>query len=350
MVQYSNPDQPPRVWVISGYRAGERHQVIALAEALGWPFEIRDIAHNRLAPLVGLLRRRSFHGIDQKSSAPIEPPWPDLVISAGMRNEPIVRAIRQRSSNQTRLVHIGRTWAHPANFDLVVTTPQYRVPAHPKVLQNLLTLHRVTPERLRQAAEQGSTELADLPSPYIAVVVGGSSGSMDFRPHEALALAQHCCALARRLGGSLLVTTSARTSPAAAQALSDTLDIPHRFYRWQADDPANPYFAWLGLADQIVVTSDSIAMLSEACATGKPVYLFRPNPDSIPSLRARLYELLMRYGPQRLSRDISLVHDRVIATGQAAWLDTDIVARPPSNSAIDIDKACNRVRLLMRQT
>ena len=35
----------------------------------------------------------------------------------------------------------------------------------------------------------------------------------------------------------------------------------------------NPYFAMLGWADAILVTADSVSMLSDACTTGKPVYL-----------------------------------------------------------------------------
>ena len=38
---------------------------------------------------------------------------------------------------------------------------------------------------------------------------------------------------------------------------------------------ANPYFGMLGLADCIVVTGDSVNMVSEACATGKPVHVFQ---------------------------------------------------------------------------
>jgi mitochondrial fission protein ELM1 len=37
----------------------------------------------------------------------------------------------------------------------------------------------------------------------------------------------------------------------------------------------NPYFAFLGTADVILVTEDSANMPTEAAATGKPVYLLR---------------------------------------------------------------------------
>ena len=49
---------------------------------------------------------------------------------------------------------------------------------------------------------------------------------------------------------------------------------PHRLYRWRRDDPDNPYLGFLALADRIVVTSDSMSMLVEATATGKPVFVF----------------------------------------------------------------------------
>jgi mitochondrial fission protein ELM1 len=38
----------------------------------------------------------------------------------------------------------------------------------------------------------------------------------------------------------------------------------------------NPYFGYLGLADAIVATADSVNMVTEACATGKPVHVFHP--------------------------------------------------------------------------
>ena len=35
----------------------------------------------------------------------------------------------------------------------------------------------------------------------------------------------------------------------------------------------NPYFAYLALADALLVTADSVSMISEAAATGKPVHI-----------------------------------------------------------------------------
>src|SRR5690606_23444178 len=35
----------------------------------------------------------------------------------------------------------------------------------------------------------------------------------------------------------------------------------------------NPYFGFLGQADHVIVSPDSISMVSEACATGRPVHV-----------------------------------------------------------------------------
>jgi mitochondrial fission protein ELM1 len=77
--------------------------------------------------------------------------------------------------------------------------------------------------------------------------------------------------LARDTGGALLVTPSRRTPPASLAALATAIkDVPHFIWDGTGD---NPYYAILALADAIVVTEDSVNMVTEAAGTGKPVYV-----------------------------------------------------------------------------
>ncbi len=347
---------PPRVWVVTGYRAGERAQVLALAEALGWTFEVKELDYRPSAARISLFRSSSLRGFRMDRSSPLSPPWPDLVITAGMRNEPACRWIRQQSAGRTRIVHIGRPWARLEQFDLVITTPQYRLPERDNVLHNNLTLHRVTVARLQAEARHWESRLATLPRPRIAVITGGDSGPTTFGRKAAARLARQASAMAGAQGGSLLVTTSARTAPAAVESLSAGIEAPVHFYRWRCDDDHNPYFGYLALADAIIVTADSISMLTEACATGKPVYMFdadRPIKTSGLTgdrehdfrLSGTLYRWLMRWGPNRLSRDIGLVHRRLIERGHAVWLgETFPDGVPPPLR--DLERALVRVRAL----
>jgi mitochondrial fission protein ELM1 len=67
------------------------------------------------------------------------------------------------------------------------------------------------------------------------------------------------------------VTPSRRTGPENIKTLRAALaDLPAVV--WNFED-ANPYFGYLGLADSIIVTCDSVNMVTEACATGKPVHV-----------------------------------------------------------------------------
>ena len=125
----ASPNELPRVWVLQSHRAGETSQSMALAEALGWPFEVKRVIYREYVPhfMIGA----SLKGVVRSRSSELTPPWPDLVISAGVRNEPVARWIKQNADRRVRLVFIGRTWVRLKHFDLVATTPQYRLRKHP---------------------------------------------------------------------------------------------------------------------------------------------------------------------------------------------------------------------------
>ncbi|MCI0431272.1 MAG: mitochondrial fission ELM1 family protein [Rhodospirillales bacterium] len=348
---------PPRVWVLAGHKAGDNAQLTALATALGWPFEVKRLAYRKTELATNLLLRVTLAGTVLGRSTPLGPPWPDLVLTAGRRNEPVARWIKSASGGAARLVHVGRPWAGLACFDLVVTTPQYFVPARPNVLTVGMPLHGVTPQTLQSAASEWDPRLSHLPRPRIAVLIGGSSPPYRFGAEEAAELGQLVADKAARAGGSLLVTTSARTAPEAALALQAEMRVPSHFHRWQAGAADNPYRGFLALADEIVVTGDSISMLAEATATGKPVSIFdlggmrETKPRALSSARDRrslLHLLLMRVAPRRLRRDVRTLLQAAVASDRAAWLGDD-PATPSATPSDDLPRAVEAVRQLFRE-
>ncbi len=104
----------PVVWVLMGQKAGDNSQVLALAEGIGWPFEIKQFVHQPYELVTNLALGTTLAGVVKGKSSPLEAPWPDLVLSAGRRNEPIARWIRERAAadgHPVRLVHVGRPWS-----------------------------------------------------------------------------------------------------------------------------------------------------------------------------------------------------------------------------------------------
>jgi mitochondrial fission protein ELM1 len=357
------PRPPPRVWLLTGHKAGDNTQVVALAEALGWPFELKRFVYQSWELLSNRLLGVTLAGINQACSSVLEPPWPDLVITAGRRNEPVARWIRARSAGRTRIVHIGRPWAPLDCFDLIIVTPQYFLPERPNILPIDLPLHRITRAGLDETAGHWSARFVHLARPYWAVLLGGNSGPFVFTAEKAVRLARWLNARVRDAGGSVLVTNSARTPQSAFTALLSTLEAPLSVFRW--GDPAgeNPYLAYLALADRLVVTGESMSMLAEASFTGKPLYIFdlsdcpagdagapgncRPWWLHRHNLRYKplSHHLAMALAPRRMRRDVSRIQARLVASGRAVWVGQEWTGGGRAQ-ATDLERAAARARAL----
>ena len=86
-------------------------------------------------------------------------------------------------------------------------------------------------------------------------------------------LGREANATVKALGGSILLSTSPRSSATTTDALLSAIDISCLCYRF-GESKDNPYSAFLALADGFIVTGDSLSMLTEACMTGRPVAVF----------------------------------------------------------------------------
>ncbi|MBK8176423.1 MAG: mitochondrial fission ELM1 family protein [Rhodospirillales bacterium] len=363
------PADAPLVWLLMGHKAGDNAQVLALAEALDWPFEIKQFVYRRWEALPNLTLGATMAGIRVEGSSHLQPPWPALVISAGRRNEPIARWIRKRASaegRRVRLVHLGRPWSPLHCFDLIVTTPQYRLPDRENILQNQAPLHRVTPRRLQESTTEWAPRFAHLPRPWITVLIGGGITPHVFDHETAARLAAGASALAGPSGGSVLVSTSPRTPAPTIDTLCAGLTVPSYIFRWSKEAAENPFYGMLAVADALIVTGDSMSMLAEACATGRPVHLFdlgtgaqsmrstaaasAPSPVGPRNVAVRietaLLRLVKRLTPRRLSRDISAIHRHFVDAGAAVWLGDPFPARSSLPDFDGLASAVARVRAL----
>ena len=358
-----------RIWVLAGDKPGDNAQSLSLAEAIGWPTEVKRLRYVPVPkPITGKFSKVDRFPLDREESSPLDPPWPDLVIGCGRRSVGVARDIRRQAGSTTRLVQLGRPRADLDGFDLVVTTPQYRLPERPNVLHLALPLHRADHEAWGRAAREWEGRFAALPRPWIAVLVGGSAKPFVLDVGSARRMAAQVNALARAEGASLLVSTSRRTPGAAAQAFLDALDVPSYVHQWTPGGAPNPYHAYLALADAFVVTGDSASMLTEACSTGKRVWfvelperlslksrgknLFRrlvlaptQHPRLAGSLIARLFASVPARGWVRYPRDLKKLHAALVASNRALPLGQPFTAPPPP-SLDETERAAARVRAL----
>jgi mitochondrial fission protein ELM1 len=209
------------------------------------------------------------------------------VISAGRRSHPVAVAFKKRHPEVFTIALLNPYRALP-RFDLVIA-PEHEGLCGPNVLPTKGVLHRITDESLKKALQQEN--FATLRRPLLGVLIGGASKHYNWTRSAAESLMAHCPPFTQphlpcfRLllntlkelhtaGWSVVVLPSRRTPAWLVQEL-DKCAASHAFIIVDKGTGAfNPYISVLAASDALLVTADSISMISEACATQKPVYVF----------------------------------------------------------------------------
>ena len=257
-------------WILSNGLVGMDNQSLGLAEALDLDCIIKRIVPaapwKYLPPALWCAPLR-FLGTGSDVFAP---PWPDVVIGTGRLNVAVAIAIKQASGKQSVNIRIQHPRVNLRQFDFIVA------PAHDhchadNVIATLGAVNRVTQARLAQAAVQFAAQFAALPRPLTGVLLGGSNARYVLDAAFAERLADKLIFALNTHGGSMLITPSRRTDPVVIAVLRERL-AAYPAIIWDGSGD-NPYFAYLALADYLVVTADSVNMASEASFTGKPVYV-----------------------------------------------------------------------------
>ena len=249
-------------------------QCVGLAEALGFKPIVKRVRLR--APWRQLTPYFRFGGHMQfaPGSDALAPPWPDLLIATGRHSVAaslLVRNLSACAGKRCVTVQIQNPVIAASHFDLVVTPRHDRLEGA-NVVATQGALHRITPEVLREGGEKFTPRVAHLKRPYVSVLIGGTNAVYRMGAAETAVLAKQLAAAAKAHSASLLITPSRRTGEDNLRIFERELaGVPHFLWDGQGD---NPYFGMLGLADFIVVTADSVNMVSEAASTGKPVYVF----------------------------------------------------------------------------
>jgi uncharacterized protein len=264
------PNVPePIAWALHDGKAGMASQVLGLAEATGFPFIEKRLAIRfpwaYLPPGLWLLPLHATGDTGER----LTPPWPDLVIACGRNAAMPGLAIKRASGGRTVAAQIQNTGVGHAAFDLFVV-PEHDRLCGPPVIVTRGAVHRVTQARL--AAERSRFPgLAAMPRPILSVLIGGTNKAYRLTLRRLGEIADAIGAVLAADGGSALVTPSRRTGAAGLTLLRERLS-GFSAAIWDGSGE-NPYFAYLALADAFLVTADSVSMISEAAATGKPVHI-----------------------------------------------------------------------------
>jgi len=291
------PPMGARAWLITDNKAGMIVQCRGLADALHL-----DYAHKQVNPK-GLRRWLSpwlLPALAERFGAngsAFAPPWPDIAIATGRLSIPYLRALSR--------------WAGPRTFTVVLQDPRTGlrtadliwVPEHDllrgaNVITTLTTPHSFSQDRLSELRRTLPPDIAALPRPRVAVLLGGPARACAYAQSDLDRFGRALASIAA-LNPSFLITPSRRT-PAELVNVVDVATQSRPRILWTGRGE-NPYPSLLAHADLLIATADSINMTSEACATGRPVYVFEA--VKISNKHARFHLALRRYGATRTLPD-----------------------------------------------
>lgn len=235
----------PRIWVLDDGDSGHREASRALADALGWPFELKRTTATDFGSLV--------------------PPWPDLAIAAGPAAAAASKHVRRSARGRTLCVQLGDEGSDPASdFDLSVVSSSARRFPHPQRIE--------LDGPVVRADTSEAVQDESLPGPRIVLLAGADSKQHAWDAGFAARIGADTLRLTGEIGGVALAATVAPLAGPVEAAFREALSGARAVAPGGAQGVGLK--KWLGLGDVFVVAGDDDALLARVCATGRPVLIY----------------------------------------------------------------------------
>ena len=196
---------------------------------------------------------------------------PDLIVASGGKSVFAARTLAARTG--APLVFLGERKPYPSMWFHTAFTPS---PLETGI--NDVPIEMIPTQINRAGVEQAAAGWPQRPAGALwAMIIGGASASHRYAESDWDALAHGMNQLARTHGIRWLLTTSRRTGAAAERRLRAALSADLLATAiWWAEKPEKKIAAFLGAAECVFVTQDSVTMVTEAVASGRPVIVVHP--------------------------------------------------------------------------
>lgn len=238
----------------------------------------------------GHLNPFPFHTLSKNSSSFDDETWPDILITCGRRSSAISIAIGKKTSGKTYRVHVQNPQTPTSHFDLVASM-QHDALQGTNVINTKVALHKLNRQTLAQEGAhwhsiwQAQNLFPSAPlqptkqPPILGVLLGGKNKKFGFDETSVSNLIK-CLEKAREThNATILLTPSSRTEPFVKTKVKAHFKSDDKVWIWDQKDE-NPYLGILANADHLLITADSVSMISEGLFTGTPVHILALNGTS----------------------------------------------------------------------
>lgn len=193
--------------------------------------------------------------------------WPKIIIAAGRSTVAPCIEIKKRLKESIKIIQLMNPRVDPKYFDLVIA-PEHDHLIGDNVIQTNGTLNTLKKEYMIENFNKLNHHISHLPRPYHVVLLGGKTSRHKLNPLILKKMIDDLRSIAYETGGSVLLTPSRRTDVELVKSIPGLLSGTPHFIS------SDFYKGFLQAADTIMVTNDSVSMISEACFTEKPIYIY----------------------------------------------------------------------------
>ena len=291
------------IWTLTDGGAGHAIQANGLAERIAAPDKsavrpqiVRAPKWANILPPSCAAMLRLFHISGEMNEKP------DIVVCCGGKSQAAALAVKKQFG--AFAVCIQRPRGSERMFDAVVA-PRHdysekeleNISQTPdgNVFATLGSVGAVNPEVLASRRESARQKFSHIPNPKTAVLVGGENRAFVMTPEVCRSFAEEVL----RADGGFLVSTSRRTGNENRQALAESFNGENCFF-YDGEGGENPYPDILACAERLLITADSVNMISEACAAQKPVYIVK-----LPQKSTRAAKKFLRFHQEVIERGLA---------------------------------------------
>ena len=271
-----------------GYH-GMISQVEGLAKALQTEFQHKIVRLNwpwnfippKLTPISEIILKDKYYIKENKNF--------DLVISCG-RKSVIPSAIIKKKNANIFTIHIQDPKVNYKNFDVIIA-PEHDELKGENVISSKGSIHYITQSEIEKAKNYLVNKFHN--ENVVSLILGGPSKYYSFSNEDLTQVFRKIKSNFISQGYKALVIPSMRT-PKRIIDLAMKEFVKVGFVVNTVDKQA--YLSALALATNIVVTCDSTSMISEAAASGKPIFVAHMKPKKNNYRFKKFFQLFKEMG------------------------------------------------------
>ena len=260
------------IWALIDDRTGNKNQILGILKELDFTYKIKKVKYNFFANFPNFIIQllgSYIHATKFKMN--YFPPFPDIIISCGRRTFPLASKLKKNIKPTPKFIHLmyPKYSMNIKSADIIFT------PNHDNI-KNKNNLIRTfgTPNQINNTLKKNVP--SKISKPILSILIGGNHGRYKMKTDIVKEIID-TVSLRMKQKGSILISTSRRTSNDIISYLDNIIEkniLIKNIYHPKTSKKKNSLSQMLSLADEIIVTGDSMSMLSESCELKKPVRVF----------------------------------------------------------------------------